>query len=83
MLPMRKSRNKSFILIFIFAVVAIQLPVSLSLSTKSRDNNILNQGIMNDTDYFSSELSDSLQSSNTISGKSLDNFLESNHLKKE
>ena len=69
---MRKPRNKSLILIFIFAVVAIQLPVSLSLSTKSRDNNVLNQGIMNDTDYLSSELSDSLQPSNTASIKTLD-----------
>jgi hypothetical protein len=72
---MRKSRNKSFVLMFIFAVVAIQFPVSLALSDTDEGNEILNEGGMISSDYLSSELSDSLQSDKAISEKTLDTKL--------
>ncbi|MFX1374869.1 MAG: S8 family serine peptidase, partial [Promethearchaeota archaeon] len=59
---MKKSRNKTYFLIFIFAVVAIQLPVSLGLSVKDNYKGIPTHVNEINADFLSSVLSNNLAS---------------------
>ncbi len=70
---MRKSGKKVLFLMLVFAVFAIQVPVSLGLSVNDNYNTTPSQENAINTDYLSSNLSDNLQSSDTVSGSTLDN----------
>jgi len=70
---MRKSGKKLLFLMFIFAVVAIQVPVLLGLSANDNYSITPNQGDAINMDFLSPNLSDSLQSSDTVSGSTLGN----------
>lgn len=72
---MRKSGKKVLFLMLIFAIFAIQLPVSLGLSAINNYNSSSSQGNAMNTDFLTSNLSDRLPSSDTVSGSSLGNEL--------
>ena len=70
---MRKSRKKILLLMLVFAVFAIQVPVSLGLSVNDNYGKTPLQADVTNMDYLSSNLSDSLQSSDIVLGLTLDN----------
>jgi len=72
-MPMRKSGKKLLFLMFIFAVVAIQGPVLLGLSANDNYSTIPSQGDAINMDFLSPNLSDNLQSSDTVSSSTLGN----------
>ncbi|MFX0080900.1 MAG: S8 family serine peptidase [Candidatus Hodarchaeota archaeon] len=70
---MRKSGKKVFFIMFICAVVAIQLPVSLRLGAINNYNNFSGQVNGLNTDFLTSNPSDGLQSDNTGSATTSNN----------
>jgi len=70
---MRKSRKNILFLMLVFAVFAFQLPVLLDFSVKSNYNTASRQGDVINMEYSSSPLSNSMRSSDTVLGSTLDN----------
>ncbi|MFX0030845.1 MAG: hypothetical protein ACFE8B_16650, partial [Candidatus Hermodarchaeota archaeon] len=72
---MSKNRNQAFLLIFIFAVFAIQVPILLSLGAEDKYENIPSQNVIPNVDELKFSFPNNLKSSEISSSSSLNTEL--------